>query len=173
MTIEIITTDRLVLRSTGKSDFDSLYKVVFSAPEVMLHAFGGEPHTAESAADFFENCFDHDGNGKQLGVLSKKDSNTIVGFAGLLECSVLGEPDYEIGFILGREFWGQGYATEIGRAQIEYGLGVIGCKRLLAQVEPTNQSSISVLRKIGMVYHARVETESRGMREIYVTQGLA
>jgi RimJ/RimL family protein N-acetyltransferase len=171
MTIETITTERLVLRSTRKSDLDSLYKMVFSVPEVMSHAFGGEPYAADSAADFFENCFDHDGNGKQLGVLCNKDSDIVVGFAGLLECQVLGEPDYEIGFVLGREFWGQGYATEIGRAQIEYGLGVIGCKRLLAQVAPTNQSSISVLRKIGMVYHATVDSEFRGMREIYITQG--
>ncbi len=170
MTIEIITTDRLVLRSPVDADFDSLYKVVFSVPEVMSQAFGGEPHSEKTAADFFEHSFDHDGNGKQLGVLTEKDSDTIIGFAGLLQCSVLSQPDYEIGFILGREFWGKGYATEIGRAQIEYGLNVIGCERLLAQVAPTNKPSIYVLRKIGMVYHARVETESRGIREVYITQ---
>ena len=173
MTIEIITSDRLILRSAVDSDLESLYDVVFSVPEVMLHAFGGKPFSKEETADFFASSFDHNGNGKQLGVLCEKDSNTIIGFAGLLECSVLGERDYEIGFVFGQKFWGKGYATEIGYAQIEYGLGVIGCTRLLAQVAPSNAASISVLVKIGMTYQVTIETENRGVREIYVARGHA
>ena len=167
MTVEIITTDQLILRSTVITDLDSLYKIVFSVPEVMLYAFDGEPYSEERAAHFFASSFDHDGNGRQLGVLTTRDSNSVIGFAGLLECWVLNERDYEIGFVLGREFWGQGYATEIGYAQIKYGLEVMGCERLLAQVAPSNEPSKSVLRKIGMTHHATVNTKTRGVREIY------
>ncbi len=53
-------------------------------------------------------------------------------------CSALGRRDYEIGFVLARDYWGKAYASEIGVGQIEYGLEVIGCKRLLALVSPGN-----------------------------------
>jgi RimJ/RimL family protein N-acetyltransferase len=170
MITDIITTDRLILRSACDSDLEPLYDIVFSVPEVMSHAFEGKPFSKEKSVDFFASFFDHDGNGKQLGVLTLKNAGTIIGFAGLLECSAFGIRDYEIGFILGLEFWGKGYASEIGHAQIEYGLSVIGCKRLLAVVTPKNKPSISVLLKIGMTHHSTIDTKDRGIREIYIAQ---
>jgi ribosomal-protein-alanine N-acetyltransferase len=175
MTIDIITTDRLVLRSVGDADLGQLYDLVFSDPEVMLHAFKGGTLSEKNAADFVKNTFDHDGNGKQLRVLTLKNSGSIVGFSGLLECSILGcsipgKPDYEIGFVLGREFWGRGYATEIGIAQIKYGFDLAGCDRLLGVVTSKNEASRSALTKIGMSHHSTVETEQRGMREVYMAQ---
>jgi RimJ/RimL family protein N-acetyltransferase len=104
-----------------------------------------------------------------MGVLVAKGSGLIIGLAGLLQCSELGRKDYEIGFVLAQKFWGKGYATEIGIAQIEYGLEVIGCERLLALVAPGNAASRSVIRKIGMRHHSTVDTESRGLRDVYVT----
>lgn len=167
---DIISTDRLTLRSACKADLETLFDTVFSVAEVMAQAFEGNPLSKDKAIRFFADNFDSDGNGRQLGVLTLKDSGTIIGFAGLLQSSALGERDYEIGFVLGREFWGKGYATEIGRGQIKYGLEAAGCKRLLALVSPGNNASIAVLKKIGMIHHSTVETETRGKREIYVAQ---
>ena len=115
-------------------------------------------------------CIDRDGNGKQLGVLVLNGPGIIVGFAGLVECPVLGCKDYEIGFVLARKYWGKGYASEIGIAQIEYGMESAGCERLLALVSPGNTASRSVLHKIGMIHHSTIETETRGTKDIYVTQ---
>lgn len=122
MTVHIIATSRLILRSASNFDLDQLYDIVFSDPEVMSQAFEGKPLSRKQAADFFTSSFDHDGNGMQLGVLTLKDSGRVIGFAGLLESTALGKQDFEIGFVLGREFWGRGHATEIGLAQIQYGL---------------------------------------------------
>jgi len=135
----------------------------------MSQAFAGKTLSRQESTDFFKNCFDHDGNGKQPGALVLNGPGTIVGFAGLVECPVLGCKDYEIGFVLARKYWGKGYASEIGIAQIEYGQG-IGCERLLALVSPGNVASKSVLHKIGMIHHSTIETETRGIRNIYVTQ---
>jgi RimJ/RimL family protein N-acetyltransferase len=168
--VDIITTDRLVLRSACELDLGPLHDIVFSAPDVMSQAFAGKPLTKSKSADFFATSFDHDGNGKQLGVLTLKNTDTIIGFSGLLECSIFGQKDFEIGFMLGRDYWGKGYASEIGRAQIEYGLEHLGCRRLLALVAPNNRPSISVLRKIGMVHHSTAETRDRGTKEIYIAQ---
>ena len=104
----------------------------------------------------------------QLGVLTLKGSGTVIGFAGLLESTAIGKQDFEIGFVLGREFWGRGYATEIGVAQIEYGLEQKKCSRLLAFVAPENDASKSALVKIGMQHHSTIETSSRGKRDVYI-----
>jgi len=112
--------------------------------------------------------FDQIGTGKQLGVLALKDTNEIIGFSGLLETSVLSKKDYEIGFVLGKEYWGKGYASEIGRAQITHGLGLLKCDRLLALVQPSNSASIAVIEKMGMLLHSTVETEDRGVKHVYM-----
>lgn len=170
MTSEIMATERLALRSVRDSDLDTLHRITFSDPEVMSHAFAGKTFSRLESKYFFRNYFDHDGNGKQMGVLVLNGPGTIIGFAGLVECPVLSRKDYEIGFVLAREYWGKGYASEIGIAQIKYGLEEAGCERLLALVSPANAASKSVLHKIGMIYHSTIEPEARGTRDVYVTQ---
>ena len=165
---DVISTERLILRSAQLRDLGKLFEIVFSNAEVMQHAFYGKIFNIEEATEFFENTFDFTGTGTQLGVLTLKNTGEIIGFSGLLPCPVLGEQDYEIGFVLGRDFWGKGYATEIGQAQIKYGFEVIGCKRLLGVVLPENAASKAALLKSGMVYHSMVETETRGKREVYI-----
>ncbi len=169
MTTKILTTDRLVLRSVIESDLDALYDTVFSDPKVMCHAFEGKVLSRKESKIFFTSSFDRDGSGKKIGALAIKGTATPIGFAGLLPCHALGERDYEIGFVLGQEFWGRGLATEIGHAQIAYGLNTLGCRRLLALVAPKNKASMSVLQKIGMEHHATIETKNRGIREVYFT----
>lgn len=165
---DVISTERLILRSAHSSDLDRLFEIVFSNAEVMQHAFYGKTFDKAEAATFFEDNFDFAGSGIGLGVLTLKDTGEIIGFSGLLPCSALGEKDYEIGFVLGRDYWGKGYATEIGQAQIKFGFEVIACDRLLGVVLPENAASKAALVKSGMVYHSMVETETRGKREVYV-----
>lgn len=70
--MDIIVTNRLVLRSACDSDLGPLHDIVFSDPEVMAQAFEGKPLSRNKSAEFFASSFDHDGNGKQLGVLTLK-----------------------------------------------------------------------------------------------------
>ena len=61
--------------------------------------------------EFIDRNFDRDGSGKKLGVLIERATEQVIGFAGLLQFSMRGEQDYEIGFVLRRSAWGHGYAT--------------------------------------------------------------
>ncbi|MEB8432801.1 GNAT family N-acetyltransferase [Cocleimonas sp. KMM 6892] len=168
--MNIIKTDRLILRTVLETDIDVLHDIIFSNPEVMSQAFSGNTLTTEETKQFVDANFDHNGNGRQLGVLALKSDNTVIGFSGLLACSALGQKDFEIGFVLGKEHWGKGYASEIGQAQIEYGLGSLGCQRLLALVAPKNKASSSVLNKIGMHLHSKREIKDRGTKDIYIIE---
>lgn len=58
--------------------------------------------------------------------------------------------DLEVGWHLARAAWGQGYATELGRALLELGFAHHRCDLLHAVVEPGNTRSMAVARRIGM-----------------------
>lgn len=168
--MNMITTPRLVLRQATPSDLDSLYEIALSDPEVMSQAFKGEALTKTEAKAFFAHEFSQPDNDKHIGVLTLNSSDTVIGFAGLVKSSILGQQDYEIGFVLAKNYWGKGYASEIGLGQIRYGFEQLGCDRLLALVAPINQASRHALVKLGMSFHSTVETEERGMREIYIIE---
>jgi hypothetical protein len=61
-----------------------------------------------------------------------------------------------------------GYATEIGRGQLQYGFATAGCRRLLAQVSPDNHGSTAAFKTIGMEFHSTAQNEERGVRQVYV-----
>jgi RimJ/RimL family protein N-acetyltransferase len=52
------------------------------------------------------------------------------------------------GHVLRRSAWGQGYATEAGRAVSDWALGELGLRRLVAHCEPCNIGSKHVLGKV-------------------------
>ena len=55
--------------------------------------------------------------------------------------------------------WGKGYATEAAGAVRDYGLGVLGRRRLVAIIDPQNAASIRVAEKIGMHFEKEVMLE--------------
>jgi [ribosomal protein S5]-alanine N-acetyltransferase len=94
----------------------------------------------------------------------------VIGFAGLLSGDALGEQDYELGFVLRRSAWGNGYAAEIGHGQLDYGFNVLRLTPLLALVSPKNSASIAVLEKIGMTFHSNVNDAQRGTRHVHIAR---
>ncbi len=56
----------------------------------------------------------------------------------------------EVGWHLGRRWWGQGLATEMGRRLLHLGFETLGLPRLHAVVEPPNEASQRVAERLGM-----------------------
>ena len=55
----------------------------------------------------------------------------------------------EVGYILNRSFWGQGYASEALRRMIDHCFGELGLARLEADVDPENEGSLKLLERNG------------------------
>ncbi len=167
MPADIITTDRLTLRSALPSDFEPLYAEVFSDLRV-THHLGGKALGHDEATKLFDTAFDHEGSGRKIGVLVETLTQEVLGYAGLKPFTALGEDDFEIGFVLKCAAWGRGYATEIGRGQLEYGFKTTNRPRMVAQVRPGNTASASALRKIGMRFLNAYERPELGTWDIYI-----
>jgi RimJ/RimL family protein N-acetyltransferase len=69
----------------------------------------------------------------------------------------------EIGWALRREFWGRGYAGEIGRAGLAFAFDVLGAQAVVSCTVRYNVRSRAVMERIGMRYVG--EIRSRGMVE--------
>lgn len=63
----------------------------------------------------------------------------------------------EFGYWLGEPFWGQGIATEVALAMVDYGFEAYGLRRIYATVYGWNPGSARVLEKAGFEYEGRLK----------------
>ena len=86
----------------------------------------------------------------------------IVGIAGVQPLGTTG--DLEIGWILAREAWSRGYATEAGAAAMNHVLETLKRPRVMAIIDPPNEASKRVAARLGMKYEARYTGVQLGHR---------
>ena len=133
---------------------------VFGDPEVMR--FGDGVQTREWVQAWLRACLERYYQTWGFGpyaVVKKQDQN-VIGYCGLFFFpDINGQPEVEIGYRLARSAWGQGYATEAAGAVRDYAFHVLGIKRLIAIIDPSNVASIRVAQKIGMHYEQEVMLE--------------
>lgn len=73
--------------------------------------------------------------------------------------------EIEIGWRLGRAYWGRGYATAAATAALE-SVRTAGVRHVVAMVDARNERSIAVTRRLGM-RRAETVTTPKGQREAY------
>jgi RimJ/RimL family protein N-acetyltransferase len=86
------------------------------------------------------------GEALQWAIERKADGRVLGSITLMLE---QGQPRAEIGYILGREYWGQGYAGEAQRRAIDYAFDDLGLHRLEADTHPDNAGSTRSLERLG------------------------
>lgn len=66
-----------------------------------------------------------------------------------------GWPEPEVGWLVARPHWGKGYATEAGRAAIDFAYGELGWTRVVHVILSGNGPSEAVAKKLGSVLDRR------------------
>jgi RimJ/RimL family protein N-acetyltransferase len=168
--VVILTTPRLILRAATEDDIPLLQDRVFGDGDVMRHAFAGVPMGRGESEHFIRTHFTFGDSATGLATLTERPGGDVIGFAGLLSSGALGADDFEIGFVLARQAWGRGIATEIGEAQLALGFDRLNCGRLLGLVEPRNVPSIKALAKLGMRHLKDIAAPGRADRSVYVIE---
>jgi [ribosomal protein S5]-alanine N-acetyltransferase len=82
----------------------------------------------------------------QWGVVRNADGR-LLGTVTLMPAG--GQPRAELGYILGRAHWGQGYASEAQRRVIDFAFTELGLHRLEADTHPANARSVRSLERLG------------------------
>jgi hypothetical protein len=156
--ITILETDRLLLRSIETADAAAFY-TLFADPEVMR--FGDGPQTETWVNEWIvwvRQGYAQQGYGP-LAVV-EKSSVSVIGYCGLFFFEdINGAAEIELGYRLLPEAWGKGYATEAGTAVRDYAFEILGLPRLISLIDPANNASIAVAKKLGMVREGEVMLE--------------
>jgi [ribosomal protein S5]-alanine N-acetyltransferase len=79
--------------------------------------------------------------------LESKETGELVGRCGPYFPE--GWPALEVGWLLGREHWGRGYATEAARRSLDYAWRELRAERVVSLVAPGNEGSARVARRLG------------------------
>ena len=152
MTIPTITTPRLVLRAFTMEDVEPLYHIL-RGEDVLRYFPPMEPPPRERVQKMVAGLLQHwETRGYGLWAVASPSGGRLMGRCGLQWLPDTGE--VEVDYILGRAFWGQGFATEAARASLRYGFEELELERVIGISHVENIASQRVLEKLGM---ARLE----------------
>ncbi|WP_082806741.1 GNAT family N-acetyltransferase [Ferroacidibacillus organovorans] len=153
-----LETSRLVLRRWGEKDIAPMAEIN-ADPEVMRWIGGGTTRTEEQTKRAIKH-WEEEWNTLDYGLFAVevKESGELSGFVGLSVPTFLPEvmPAVEIGWRLGRSFWGKGIATEAARGVLRFGFENCDLTEILSICQVGNDASERIMQKLGM--HLERET---------------
>ena len=143
-----LLTERLRLRAFEDRDLDAWAAIV--GDEETGRFIGGVRDRAEAWMRIAMYLGHWELRGFGQWAVEERDSGRLVGRAGLWFPE--GWPELEVGWTLARDVWGRGYATEAGRAAVEWGRSSLGLKRIASVISAGNTRSIAVAERLGMTF---------------------
>ena len=147
-----LKTERLILRPWTEADAQSLYEYA-KDPDIGPIA-GWPPHkSVAESLQVIKTVF----TGAQCYAICEKGSNTAI---GAIELKLKGHTDMtdrddecELGYWLGKPFWGRGYMPEAAAALLRHGFEELGMTAIWCGYYDGNDKSKRVQEKLGFVYH--------------------
>jgi RimJ/RimL family protein N-acetyltransferase len=141
-----LETQRLILRGLTQGDFEP-WAEIMADPDVARY-LGGEPMTRADAWRSLAVALGHwQLRGYGVWAVERKSDGKFIGRVGMINPE--GWPALEVGWTLGKPYWGQGYATEAARAAIDYAFGTQPLARVISCIDPDNIASQKVAARVG------------------------
>jgi RimJ/RimL family protein N-acetyltransferase len=148
-----LRTERLVMRGFRDDDLDAWAEICTDS-EVTKWVGDPDGLSREDAwrrMAYFVGHWDLRGCGQWA--LFEQASGELVGRAGLLYPEAW--PGLEVGWLVGRRFWGDAPPPEAGRASIEWARDALGADHVISLIEDHNHRSARVAEKLGMTVEGR------------------
>jgi ribosomal-protein-alanine N-acetyltransferase len=153
----ILETPRLLLRHLGMQDVQELYSLYQDIdirryfPDGVL----GFEDTKEELEWYMKGHPQY----PELGLWATvhKESGRFIGRCGLLPWEIDGKLEIEIAYLLNKDFWHQGFATEAAHGIMLYGFEKLHLTRLICMMHPENVASQKVAVRIGMKLERQVD----------------
>ncbi len=168
----MIESERMVMRKLTNED---LAELSFLADDDVMYAWNGgfsEEGVREWLAKSLRR-YEENGCGHLLAI--EKSTGKTVGAIGLIFTKDLnGRDDWEVAYILKKEYWGKGFASEGATACLRYARDVFGAKRVVVQMRDTNAASEAVAQRLGLEYEGEYIRKYLGEdmpHKLYVAEG--
>jgi ribosomal-protein-alanine N-acetyltransferase len=144
-----LRTARLLLRPITSADADALY-ALHSRAEVLRY-WDAPPWSERAQAErFIEACqrMAEEGSGTRVA-MDRASDEAFIGWCGLRWN--LDHRSASMAYCLDDAAWGHGYATEAGRALLQWAFDTLDLNRVQAETDTRNVASARVLEKLGFV----------------------
>ena len=145
----VLETDRLILREWQETDLNDFFE--YASVDGVGQMAGWQPHKNIEESKFVLDMFIREG--KTFAVVLK-ENNKAIGSVGIekLSTEIDGYENMtgrELGYVLNKDYWGQGLMPEAVKAVINYCFETVGCDYLLCSCSPRNLQSARVIEKCG------------------------
>jgi ribosomal-protein-alanine N-acetyltransferase len=154
-----LESDRLVMRKMTEADADDMFAYTSDAA-LLEHLPLNVTATRAEAVSAIRNFMDMyaqrrvspwgvslKATGKHIGICGFESWNNVTDRA-------------EIGFLIARDHWREGFASEAARRVMRFGFEQMGLNRVEARVKPENEASRLLLAKLGMRYEGLMREHS-------------
>lgn len=163
MTVMKLETERLYLRPPKRGDAAALQRLI-SVREVAVNLGSVPwPYPRGGAADWISRTTP----GVQF-LITRRDEGELLGNISLVREDAHGRA--ELGYWVGVEHWGRGYATEAVRAIVDHGFTTHQLRRIFARVYGRNAASARVCQKAGLVYEGTLREHEVRLGEVVDVQ---
>lgn len=155
-----IKTKRLILRKFNESDGKEIFETWLSDPEVAKYMVWNHKENIKETEEWLQKTISKykDSDVYNWGI-ELKESGKLIGSISANKTENDNEC-YEIGYALGKRYWGNGYATESLKSVVEFLIKEVGIKKFLCRYAKENQASGNAIRKVGFEYKGKGEFTS-------------
>jgi RimJ/RimL family protein N-acetyltransferase len=144
-----LRTDRLVLREFRLDDQDAAHR--YGSDEDVTRYTTWGPNSLTDTANYLSEVVRRaSAEPRTSFILAVVTSDGFLIGAAHLKLTEAEHRQGELGYVLAKDSWGLGYATEVARCLIDFGFGELGLGRITATCHPDNLASARVLEKVGM-----------------------
>ncbi|PWT95618.1 MAG: GNAT family N-acetyltransferase [Candidatus Melainabacteria bacterium] len=145
-----IKTDRLLLRDLHDADWVSVHE--YSSDPKVCEFMDWGPNSARETKEFIKRAMRAAKDKPRFAydfAITWQDADRVIGAVSLV---LVGFPPNQamIGYVLGRQHWGQGIMSEAVGAVIGFGFETLKLHRISASCDPKNMASFRVMEKCGM-----------------------
>jgi RimJ/RimL family protein N-acetyltransferase len=143
-------TERLRLEPLGRWNAGDLWRLHYDEGVAAWWEGRFTVAATEDRAAWYGAGWERHGVGKWMAY--RRRDGQMVGRGGLSFSEVDGQERFELGWTVLSGLWGQGYATEMGRAGLDFAFGDLGAAQVVSFTEPHNRRSRAVMERLGFRY---------------------
>jgi len=163
----MLETPRLLLRLPVWEDSATIFQKYAQDPQITKYLIWRPHETVQVTREFIRCCMQcwQDGTAFPWVVVRQRDQELV----GMLELRI-DAFRADLGYVIARDYWGHGYATEITKSVIAWALRQEQIYRVWATCDIENIASARVLEKSGMqregilrryIIHSNISDEPR------------